>query len=541
MYNLNHLLRSCAPVALLGLLFILLVVKIAWVGDDAYISFRALEQLYAGNGPNWSGLERVQVYTSPLWFWMLALVRGISDNAYLNAIVLSILLDIALVIYCLSRRANFLFAALLLIPLMLSNSFMDFTTSGLENPLIYLLLAIFIFNCHDVFTDKDKTALMPLLLAAAGLLVTRHDLLMVVIFPLLFLLLHNPLSLSPSEKIKSLLLALLPLALWTTLSLVYYGMPFPNTAYAKLNLGIPHIELIKQGLFYFFVGIKHDIISIILLLSGFIYLLTRKNDSFSIAMALSLLLDCIYIIWIGGDFMSGRFYSHLVLLALLASLLALKQDFSNAQTDNMKLTGAMIALGLCYGIFYPHTPLNSKLIYDRTFVRQGVGDERGFYSPFTSLWLYIGKTDDYYFCNRKSGTYLQWSKPYEIDVAIGVPGYTSPVDAVILDPPALSNVFLARMPRAGDDWAIGHTFHQIPKGYPESLIAKRPLMDDPALDAYFMVVSGITRSDQLFSSERLKQIILFNIGYYDHLIRESKLYFPNPANIVNIGWTSPGS
>lgn len=47
------------------LVYILVFLKNAWVGDDAYILFCSLEQLLDGNGPRWNPHERVQVFTSP--------------------------------------------------------------------------------------------------------------------------------------------------------------------------------------------------------------------------------------------------------------------------------------------------------------------------------------------------------------------------------------------------------------------------------------------------------------------------------------------
>jgi hypothetical protein len=35
-----------------------------------------------------------------------------------------------------------------------------------------------------------------------------------------------------------------PLLLWTVFSVIYYGAPFPNTAYAKMLHGIPRADLI---------------------------------------------------------------------------------------------------------------------------------------------------------------------------------------------------------------------------------------------------------------------------------------------------------
>ena len=46
------------------------------------------------------------------------------------------------------------------------------------------------------------------------------------------------------------LLGLGPLAAWFLFAIVYYGFPYPNTAYAKLNTAIPLGAHIAQGLSY---------------------------------------------------------------------------------------------------------------------------------------------------------------------------------------------------------------------------------------------------------------------------------------------------
>ena len=47
---------------------------------------------------------------------------------------------------------------------------------------------------------------------------------------------------------RPLLVGFLPLIGWLLFSTVYFGFPFPNTAYAKLAVGIPAGELFAQGL-----------------------------------------------------------------------------------------------------------------------------------------------------------------------------------------------------------------------------------------------------------------------------------------------------
>ena len=46
---------------------------------------------------------------------------------------------------------------------------------------------------------------------------------------------------------RAALVGMLPAVLWTLFSLVYYGFPFPNTAYAKLGMGIDSGELWRKA------------------------------------------------------------------------------------------------------------------------------------------------------------------------------------------------------------------------------------------------------------------------------------------------------
>jgi len=57
---------------------------------------------------------------------------------------------------------------------------------------------------------------------------------------------------------KTLVVGFAPLLLWELFAVVYYGFPFPNTAYAKLAAGIPSSELWLQGLGYTLSQITFD-------------------------------------------------------------------------------------------------------------------------------------------------------------------------------------------------------------------------------------------------------------------------------------------
>ena len=131
-----------APWAAL-LLFAVIVVRLAWLSDDAYITFRVVDNAVAGLGLTWNPAERVQAYTHPLWLFLLLAGRLATGELYYTAIWLSVALSVAAAALVAYRRPP-LVAALGVAVLALSRAFVDFSTSGLENALSHLLLAAFL-------------------------------------------------------------------------------------------------------------------------------------------------------------------------------------------------------------------------------------------------------------------------------------------------------------------------------------------------------------------------------------------------------------
>ena len=110
---------------------IFVFLKNAWVGEDAYILFRSIEQLFSGNGPIWNPHERVQVFTSPLWFIVLALARTFSHDVYLNVIVVSLILWLSTLFVLKALHKNNTIFLILIVLFSSSTSFFDYTSSGL--------------------------------------------------------------------------------------------------------------------------------------------------------------------------------------------------------------------------------------------------------------------------------------------------------------------------------------------------------------------------------------------------------------------------
>ena len=148
--TLDPVTRPAAPAAfrivllLLGMVLIATVLRLAWIGDDAYITFRVVDNLANGFGARWNVHERVQPYTHPLWMGLISAVYLATGEPYFTAIALSVLLTGATAWLLAARIARTYEAAMIgLGVLLFSKAFTDFSTSGVENPLAHLLLALF--------------------------------------------------------------------------------------------------------------------------------------------------------------------------------------------------------------------------------------------------------------------------------------------------------------------------------------------------------------------------------------------------------------
>ena len=118
-------------IALLTVIVFTFIIN-AWICDDAYISFRVIDNAINGYGLSWNTGERVQVFTHPLWLILLIPFQFISGEAYFTTIIVSLALIIGAVL--LVRRitgSNQLAFVLFIAALISSQAFIDYSTSGL--------------------------------------------------------------------------------------------------------------------------------------------------------------------------------------------------------------------------------------------------------------------------------------------------------------------------------------------------------------------------------------------------------------------------
>jgi hypothetical protein len=94
---------------------------------------------------------------------------------------------------------------------------------------------------------------------------------------------------------------------------------------------------------------------------------------------------------------------------------------------------------------------------------------------------------------------------------LGRVGFEGCVDDHWIDPCGLTDAFLAHRPVPDAPWRIGHFMRSVPPGYPQSIAAGRPMMNDPALDAAFERTLLRVRAP-LLRPDRLTLILLHPLG-----------------------------
>lgn len=79
------------------LLVAVVLIRTAWICDDAYITYRTIDNFLHGFGLRWNVAERVQSFTHPLWLILLTPFIALTGEPYYTSLVVSILLTLATV------------------------------------------------------------------------------------------------------------------------------------------------------------------------------------------------------------------------------------------------------------------------------------------------------------------------------------------------------------------------------------------------------------------------------------------------------------
>lgn len=509
---------------LLVIVFCLILLKSAWICDDAYISLRTVDNFVNGFGLRWNVSERVQTFTNPLWTLLLSLIYNFTREAYLTTILFSMAVSLCGVLLFVYKAANkhILAATLGVLLFCTSKAFIDYSTSGLENPLLHVLIVAFYWVYFRFETGFQK--LFWLCSIASLCAFNRMDSVLLCAPALVLSFISLPGKWKARKRLFYALSGLLPFILWEVFAVIYYGFPFPNTAYAKLNTGIPASDLLVQGLYYLADSFTRDPITLlVILLCGLAVIL--KKDGPGLAAFAGVLLYLLYVLKIGGDFMSGRFLA----APFCASVVILTGRFQHFATP--KKVAPIFAVILLIALLNPVSPMRTDINYeDRTLNAKGISDERGWYYRGTGLLVDADvkkQLDNRVMFWRAMGKEFKMQhreKPVRVFEAIGCVGYYSGPNVHIIDRLGICDPFLARIKpdlnsgwRFGmptkTGWRIGHYYRHLPEGYIETRRHKQNRLANPGLAKLYDGLSIITSGD-LFSAQRWIEIWKFNTGHY---------------------------
>lgn len=191
-------LRDGVRIAAALTLFGVVLFQTAWLTEDAFVTFRTVDNFVHGYGLTWNVAERVQAYSNPLWMLLVIPFYWLSGEIYYTAIALSMTVS----------------------------------------------LAAFYVVILDRIRDRRTVFYLALLAALAA--VNRLDAMVLFAPPLAYALWSR----RGRGAIVDCCLGFTPLALWELFSLFYYGSPFPNTAYAQLATGVPLPDRLSRGVDY---------------------------------------------------------------------------------------------------------------------------------------------------------------------------------------------------------------------------------------------------------------------------------------------------
>jgi arabinofuranosyltransferase len=465
----NFIKHENLPFYILSIILITVFFLSAWVADDAYITFRTIDHFWQGYGLRWNIDERVQTYTHPLWMLLLSIIGYPFQELFYSSLALSFICLISMLMLFFKFKNSISWLSIGLLTLLSSKAFVDYTSSGLENPLLHLLTCCLV--AYSLIRKEPHLTIISMFFSL--FFITRIDSI-IFISPILILFIYQTYQKHGFfTSVKRTAAGSLPAIIWLFFAVYYYGSAIPNTAWAKLNHGIGRSQLVGQGLDYIVENIIHDPITLIIIIGGMIFFATSKNK-IKKAISIGLFLNIAYLVWIGADYMYGRFLSNLLICVIAVQIFDPKTPPLKQRYLNICSIVTIITIALNTHNWTPN--------FSQTFITSnGMADERGYYYKTNGLIPNLIYKDHINYSSYSWMSDLKDTKPNTVITKpnIGMFGYLSPNTTHIIDNLALSDPFLAQHPMRLGYWRIGHHERWVSQEYIESVKSHQNLLTTP--------------------------------------------------------------
>lgn len=458
-----------SPVVVIpALVFLICAIDHLWVTEDAFITFKSVENFWVGYGPQFNRGLRVESFSHPAWFIILVVLRSLgSESLPAAAAILGVALSLVGLIAGIEsgrirlQRASRIFPLGALIITALP-PFWDFASSGLETGLTFAwigLVALFLTRIAEPGSPTPSLRIF-WLLGLAPLI--RPDLaVMAVPFSVLAWLFSRVAGEGVLPSIKRAVALILPGSLWQLFRMGYYGLTVPNTYLAKEGFstrwdqGFTYLNDL-YGLYWLYPIVFAAIIAT----AVSSYSVTRKlSEPSSLFPTFALpgvfvvcgVIHTLVVCRTGGDFMHGRL--------LLPGLFAILTGASvvclptNPQTRNLMVIPLVIWMSIIMLMIRP--PYRSKI---SSF---GIADERTWYVHRSRTTRPISLEDYAYHHYYRIGQAVtemvkrdNLSAVYWAHIGITVsamPAYVTVIDPLALNDHIGSHITLSHRGRPGHE------------------------------------------------------------------------------------------
>ena len=336
-----------------------------------------------------------------------------------------------------------------------------------------------------------------------------------------------------------LVLAAAPAWGWLIFAMFYYGFPFPNTYYAKAQSGMPQWLQLRQGFAYTVSSLRFDPITLATIAAAF-GVAMAAGAARARWLAAGAGAYVFYTIWVGGDFMAGRFFAAPFLVSTLLLGYLPKQPVAAV---------AAIALIAVFNVVHPLVPLKSIPSLEMGWnwrLQNGVKDDRGATiggaSPL-AFEIFRRMPDNE--MAREARSLHASPERVLVHPWIGEVGFYAGPTKYIIDPNGLSDPLMARLPIPPSfyfEFWVSHFTREVPAGYVDSRREGRNLIEDPIIHDYFDKLLRVT-TGPVFSFARLKDIVNLNWRQRDFHARvkgrqrlNAVVQVTNPLFWTHAGW-----